>query len=29
MIKPTFVDDALKDDDWIVAMQEKLNQFQT
>ena len=28
MIEPTSINDALKDDGWIVAMQEELNQFQ-
>jgi hypothetical protein len=27
-IEPTFVDEALSGDGWIIAMQEKLNQFQ-
>jgi len=27
-VKPTFVEEALSDDGWIVAMQEELNQFQ-
>jgi len=29
MIEPTFVDEALSDDEWIVVMQEELDQFQT
>ena len=28
MIEPTTVDEALPDDGWILAMKEKLNQFQ-
>ncbi|PNX67616.1 putative gag-pol polyprotein, partial [Trifolium pratense] len=28
MMQPSKVDEALKDDAWIVAMQEELNQFQ-
>jgi len=28
VIEPTSINDALKDDGWIVAMQEELNQFQ-
>jgi len=28
MIEPTFVDETLSDDRWIVAMQEDLNLFQ-
>ncbi|PNX60907.1 putative reverse transcriptase (RNA-dependent DNA polymerase), partial [Trifolium pratense] len=28
MMEPTKIDEALKDDAWIVAMQEELNQFQ-
>ena len=26
-IKPTSIDEALEDNDWILAMQEELNQF--
>ncbi|PNX59009.1 hypothetical protein L195_g059472 [Trifolium pratense] len=28
MVEPTKIDEALKDDAWIVAMQKELNQFQ-
>jgi len=28
LVEPTFIDEALTDDGWIVAMQEELNQFQ-
>ena len=28
LVEPTSIDEALKDDGWIVAMQEELNQFQ-
>lgn len=27
LIEPTYVDEALQDNDWIIAMQEELNQF--
>jgi len=28
LVEPTSIDEALKDDGWIVAMQEELNQFE-
>ena len=27
MIEPTYIDEALKYNDWIIAMEEELNQF--
>ena len=27
LIEPTLIDEALQDNDWIIAMQEELNQF--